>query len=458
MEHKPNIARKSRPAFLEDRFREIPFEPSPASRLRAEARRQRKRDGKTEIAFDEKGKIILPGKTASALEAIFDRLGLLLRFNVRAARAEYSDLKKPDQWHPWNDLVEADLREVIAENCKYETSRGLSPLKYGQEAFRDCLNALLHRRQLDPFAAWLDNLADWDGQPRMRQWLSQVFTVDETQPKDLLEWASAFILLGAVWRTYRPGTKLDEAPILIGGQGIGKSSALKALLPDEFREDGFSDSLDLGADNKTRAEALQGRIVVEAAELSGLKRADLESLKTFWTRTNDGTIRLSYRRNPEPMPRRCIIVGTSNDSNSLPNDPSGNRRFVPIKLTGAGDRDYIDTHREQLWAEAVDAYEQGKTAWLPPELAKTQTRHNEEFRACDTSLEDAISDWIQGRPDGFSSAEAAKGAGLILTETDWSKASMSEQFRLARALRNSGFDSVREMHGGKRQTRWRKAA
>ena len=122
--------------------------------------------------------------------------------------------------------------------------------------------------------------------------------------------AGTFIFLGAVWRAYQPGVKLDEMPILIGRGGIGKSTALRYIFPPELREL-FTDGLHLAAQPKERVEAMQGKAVVEAAEMQGARRADLESLKAFLSRTDDGSVRLAYRRDPEPMPRRSIIVGTA---------------------------------------------------------------------------------------------------------------------------------------------------
>ena len=121
--------------------------------------------------------------------------------------------------------------------------------------------------------------------------------------------------------------------VLIGPQGIGKSSALRLALPPDH-PGWFADGLNLAAFPKERAEALQGRVIVEVAEMAGSTRAELESLKSFLSRTDDGSVRLAYRRNPETLLRRCIIVGTTNDPNPLPNDPSGNRRFVPVVLSG----------------------------------------------------------------------------------------------------------------------------
>ena len=89
-----------------------------------------------------------------------------------------------------------------------------------------------------------------------------------------------------------------------------------------MQDEGFSDGLNLAAHPKERAEALQGKVYVEASEMAGATRAELESLKAFVSRQNDGSVRLAYRRDPESTPRRCIIVGTSNNMNCLPNDPT----------------------------------------------------------------------------------------------------------------------------------------
>ena len=91
-----------------------------------------------------------------------------------------------------------------------------------------------------------------------------------------------------------------------------------------------------------RLESTLGRVICEMSELSGFKRAELESLKAFISRRDDGATRLAYRRDPETTLRRYILVGTSNDAECLPNDPSGNTRFVPVQCgTGSHVEPYL---------------------------------------------------------------------------------------------------------------------
>ena len=114
-------------------------------------------------------------------------------------------------------------------------------------------------------------------------------------------------------------------------------------------------------------------------------------MKAFISRRDDGATRLSYRRDPETALRRCILVGTSNDAECLPNDPSGNTRFVPIHcVQGSHVEAYMAERREQLWAEALAYYLGGLRANIPRRLKNLQAEHAETHRRKDEISEDAI--------------------------------------------------------------------
>ena len=257
-----------------------------------------------------------------------------------------------EAWGEFTDRSTGNLRHRIAKQFTYQTDRGPRRLHYGRETWKDGTDAIMYKHEVDPFLEWLCGLQPWDGTDRLDRWLRDVFTLENTNNPELVTWASRFVFLGATWRAFVPGTKLDEMPVLVGRQGVGKSTALRLALPPD-QPDLFADGLHLAAGAKDRAEALQGRVIVEVAEMAGTNRAELESPKAFLSRTDDGTVRLAYRRNPESSPRRAIIVGTTNDPTPLPNDPSGNRRFVVVRIAngnGVGElADYLNGSRDQLW-------------------------------------------------------------------------------------------------------------
>ena len=136
------------------------------------------------------------------------------------------------------------MREEIARQFYIRTREGPKPLAWGREAFHDTLSALLHYRERDPFLDYLDELPLWDGLARVEGLLCNMFGAAWSP---LAEWASLFMFLGVVQRTFEPGCKLDEIPVLIGPQGIGKSALPRNAVPPDI-PDLYGDGL--------RAEAL----------------------------------------------------------------------------------------------------------------------------------------------------------------------------------------------------------
>ena len=338
-------------------------------------------------------------KSREGLRLVLTALGYEWRYNTRRMRDELRH--QGGDWREANERLIRDIRSQIPE--RFTEAGKDKALMFGRDAFDDCFGALQNRAETDPFREWLEALPAWHRERRLDRWIGHVFHVSD-EHAGLAAWVSRFLLLGTVWRTYRPGTKLDEMPVLIGPQGTGKSTALRELLPPEHPEF-FGDGLRLAADDKVRAEALQGKVIVEAAEMAGSTRAERESLKAFLSRTDDGSVRLAFRRNPETMLRRCVMAGTSNDPHCLPPDPSGNRRFVAITVRGgpdgaAGVRLYLKNFREQLWAEALHRYREGEAAYLPPDLASAQTTVNAGAVSVDETIEDALLAFLAEQPAG----------------------------------------------------------
>ena len=357
--------------------------------------------------------VIKGGKTRAGLLAALGHLAIDLRYDERSARVQFLDATADfPKWTNSDDMYRAELRERIADKFLYVTKDGQAPLAFSKDRFSDVIDALLNSRRIDPFKKWLDALPEWDGEKRLDCWLTRCFQIGDISP-GLLRWASFSVLMGAVARTYTPGEKHDEMVILVGPQSLGKSTVWAWLLPPADRRSWFSDALKFHSDLKAQVEALQGRVLVEAAEMSGSTRAEVESIKGFLARQDDGAVRLTYRRDPIDLPRRCIIVGSTNDPRCLPNDPSGNRRFVPVPVT-AGDprkiRSFVNEYREQLWAEArYRSLVLKEPAWLPDELKSQQAALTERYRATDEIAEDAVQEYLAGHSGNVTTRQVVEG-------------------------------------------------
>ena len=367
--------------------------------------------------------------TAAGLRQVLTAFGAELRFNTRSSRVEarYGG----GDWQPLTERPAARLRERIAEEFDEEREEPQAKrrrLTFAESRWRQVVNALVADQEVDPFIRMLETLQPWDGVPRLADWLDECFQIDPATPPSLCAWAARSVLLAAVWRAYKPGTKHDLIVVLVGPQGAGKSTCFAWLFPPSDRDVWFSDSLCLGGSNRERIEALQGRVIVECAELAGATRADVARLKAFASRTDDGGTRLAYRRDPESRLRRAVIVGTTNDLNCLPNDPTGNRRFVPIAVTAGRVRHmraWLDEHRGQLWAEALSLYRAGEPAYLPDGLVETQATVTERHRDADDVVENRIDQSLDRSdlPEFFKVEDVASEIALV-----------DEPRRLSRAL------------------------
>lgn len=247
----------------------------------------------------------------------------------------------------WND---SDLANA---KVYFERVYGIwSPTK-----FKDALLAVVSSdRVYHPIKKYFSRLK-WDGKERIDTLLIDYFGAADTP------YTRAVIrktLVAAVARIFEPGKKFDSILVLNGPQGMGKSTFF-AILGMEW----FSDSLSI-ADmrDKTAAEKLQGYWILEISEMNGIKKTDVETVKSFVSRQDD-KFRQAYGVNVESHPRSCVIVGSTNSESGFLRDVTGNRRFWPVHVPGTGKMhpwEVCDVG--QIWAEAIELYNRGEELFL----------------------------------------------------------------------------------------------
>ena len=227
-------------------------------------------------------------------------------------------------------------------------------------------------RSYHPIREFIANLPAWDGVERVDTLLIDYLAAEDTP---YVRAVTRKTLCAAVKRVLVPGSKFDSMLVLNGPQGVGKSTLI-AKLAGEW----FSDSLNLSdTKDKTAAEKLQGYWILEIGELAGLRKAEVETLRSFLSRQND-IYRAAFGKRATPHLRQCVFFGTTNAESGYLRDTTGNRRFWPVKTPGGGKKHSWELTEEdirQIWAEVLVYVEQGEKLYLDASmetLAKAEQR------------------------------------------------------------------------------------
>lgn len=212
----------------------------------------------------------------------------------------------------------------------------------------------------------------WDGEPRVDGWAVRYLGAEDTPYHREV---GRVLLLSLAARALRPGCKVDTVPVLEGGQGKRKSTVVAVL------GGGFFAELEATAGTQAAAEQLAGAWCVEIGELDGLSRAEVNAIKAFITRRDD-RFRRAYARFVTTVPRRSVMIGTTNAEEYL-DDPTGARRFLPIAC-GELDAEGLREVRDQLIAEAVHRVDAGEPWWtVDASLVEAQKAATDERRKVD---------------------------------------------------------------------------
>ncbi|CAG4906218.1 VapE domain-containing protein [Paraburkholderia saeva] len=215
----------------------------------------------------------------------------------------------------------------------------------------DAVFLVADRHRYHEVRDYLDGL-QWDGTERLRTWLIRHALAPDTEYVRLVAYK---FLLGAVGRVMKPGCKMDNVLILEGIQDAGKSGLFRTL----FGEQWFTDANIVIGDKDTFA-VMAGKWLIELAELDALSKSDSSNAKRFFTTAVD-TYRPPYARRAIDVPRQSVFGGTVNFDTYL-KDESGNRRYWPVKAGAPLDLPALARERDQIWAEAYQAYREWETA------------------------------------------------------------------------------------------------
>lgn len=254
--------------------------------------------------------------------------------------------KVPTQ-EPFKDVDYSGIRNYI--ECIYGISSA--------QKIDDALALEFERKHYHPIIDYIKSLS-WDSTNRIDTLLIDYFGAEDNA---YTRAAMRKMLCAAIARVFNPGVKFDLVLVLVGAQETYKSTFIKKL-----GKDWFSDTFTT-IQGKESFEQLQGAWIIEIAELSGFKKAEIENIKHFITKRED-MFRPAYGRVVETYKRQCVFFGTTNNADFL-HDPTGNRRFMPIDVresyvTKSVMDDLNDYEIDQIWAEAYELYKNNEPLYL----------------------------------------------------------------------------------------------
>ena len=268
--------------------------------------------------------------------------------------------------HPAKFWRDADDAQLI---CYVDDHYG----SFSQRNYDIAVTKVADDRSYHPIRQYFESLPPWDGVKRVDSLFIDYLGAKDN---DYIRAVCRKTLCAAYMRVYHPGIKFDYLPVFNGAQGIGKSTFISKL-----GMEWFSDSLTLSDMNdKTAAEKLQGYWIHEIGELAGMKKADLDKVKAFISRSDD-KYRASFGKRVTPHPRQCVFFGTTNSDNGYLRDITGNRRFWNVKVSGESKYKPWDMTKEivdQIWAEVVLLAKAGEPLFLSPELEKFAAEEQRE--------------------------------------------------------------------------------
>ena len=273
----------------------------------------------------------------------------------------------------WRDITTSDINDIV---CDCSAESGLSI------AAKEVLAVLQSHRIPDvhPLREYVLNCPAWEeGQPDVLSWLAQRVTVaggeaeQELWRKCFIKW---FVAMVASW--LRDDVVNQQVLVLIGRQGIFKTTWLEHLLPPELRAYGckMANSTQLNKDERLRI-AEYGLIALDDIDAMGTK--ELNVMKSVIT-ASDVSERAAYGYTKERRIRLASFCASGNKQEFL-TDLTGNRRWLPFQVEAIANPFYITLPYEAIYAQARYLIEMGFQYWFDLDDIDALEVHNDDFRA-----------------------------------------------------------------------------
>lgn len=313
------------------------------------------------------------------------------------------------------------------------------------DAIHAAIKHCAYKNAYDEAKEWLTSI-EWDGKERLHNWINKAAgTPDDEYHSGI----GAHWFMGMIRRIMEPGCTFDYVLLLVGPQGIGKTSFFRILGGPWYK------SYTGAMDNKDFYLSLRGAMIVDLDEGAAMYKSEAIKIKSIITETHD-EFRAPYDRVMKRYPRRFVFSMSTNDTEPF-RDMTGNRRYWVIDAEDTIDFKWLEENRDQLFAETYHYWKnKTKIPDVPFDIAlETQDRH-----LPDDSWADLIIDEVQKSPD-YCRGDLEFATTItdvyskIFPQESIARLGKAQEMRVATVFKKDlGLEKRRHMVDGERKVRW----
>ncbi|MBQ9355806.1 MAG: hypothetical protein IJT98_00725 [Prevotella sp.] len=274
----------------------------------------------------------------------------------------------------WRPLTDRDLNQMTVEQ-----------LEAGGGSWSYAMRLCIERSAVpayNPVHTWLADLPQWDGHDHITDLAARVPTSYSRWPEFFHRWMLAVVaqaVSGSSLQVSGSGFQVSHGnsmvPMLIGGQGLRKTTFCRSLLPPELREY-FMD--DIKMDSAEQVERVLARMwLVCIDEYNAKTPREQAKIKRLLTE-KDVQVRRPRSDEYRLLPRLCSFIATTNDPTPLPSG-DGTRRYLCINVEGMIDTD-TPVDYGQVYAQAMHELQEGQCYWFTADDEAEIQRHNMPFQ------------------------------------------------------------------------------
>lgn len=268
-----------------------------------------------------------------------------------------------------NQMREEDINTIYLQALSFFNTNEVTPDKVKRILLSNYIE------EYNPITEYIEANRHRNGEDNIKQLASTITTKTKDHDVFIRKWLISIIA------AYH-GNPIRSVLALVGGQNTGKTEWFRRLLPDALRKYYAESKLDAGKDDDL---LMTQKLVIMDDEMGGKSKQDERRFKEL-TSKSWFSLRAPYGKHNEDFKRLAVLCGTSNSSDII-TDRTGNTRFLPIEVISINHAYYNNINKDELFMEAVRAYESGEDWNLNKEELSQLSSVSESFESINNERE-----------------------------------------------------------------------